>query len=237
MTDGTTGFQVAPITEDDMNRVTSILKRAADAIVGMSQLTADVNMLRDTVHGLQADADRLRRQNEALDEALHTARTQRHDLEAKLAQVETEARNSAVERDKAVHDLNDVARNYAGLKHDFDTMHTERDDAQFQVLTLQDELKDAVAKLEAFRVASETIFGRKPEAVPEARGESLSTILPPSAGTVVEGAGTTTSTPATEPFRPDTVLDWEPGYVWDYRTAKYWRDGLTPKHDPDDLSF
>ena len=40
MTDGTTGIQVAPITEDDMSKVTSILKRAADAIVGMSTSAA-----------------------------------------------------------------------------------------------------------------------------------------------------------------------------------------------------
>lgn len=230
MTDGTTGFQVAPITEDDMNKVQTILKRALDSIVGMSQLHADVEMLRATVSGLQADADRLRRQNEALDEALHTARTQRHDLEAKLAQVETVARNASVERDKAVHDLDSVARDYAGLKHDFDTMHTERDDAQFQVLTLQDELKDALAKLEAFRVASETIFGKKPEAVQEVKHAVAEIEL--GAGTVEEPKPTVESA-----ILPDTRTDWEPGYYWDNHTAKYWREGITPKHDPDDLSF
>ena len=46
MTDGTTGIQVAPITEDDMSRVKSILQRAADAIVGASQMANDIAAMR-----------------------------------------------------------------------------------------------------------------------------------------------------------------------------------------------
>ena len=67
MTDGPTGIQVAP-TEDEMNSVQDILKRAISAVVGMSQLQADVDMLRSTVASLQSDTERLRQQNAGLDE-------------------------------------------------------------------------------------------------------------------------------------------------------------------------
>ena len=51
MTDiGTTAIQVSPEvpTEDEMNKVRAILERAINAMVGMSQLTADVDMLRQS---------------------------------------------------------------------------------------------------------------------------------------------------------------------------------------------
>ena len=66
MTDGPTGIQVAP-TEDEMNSVQDILKRAISAVVGMSQLQADVDMLRATVAGLQSDTEKLRQRNATLD--------------------------------------------------------------------------------------------------------------------------------------------------------------------------
>jgi len=42
MTDGTTGFHVAPIPQDAIDRVEHLLNRTADAIVQISHLTAEV---------------------------------------------------------------------------------------------------------------------------------------------------------------------------------------------------
>jgi hypothetical protein len=90
MTDGPTGFQVAP-TEDEMANASAILTRMINAVVGMSQLQADVDMLRQTVTGLQADAERLRNQNAALTQALDERDTfalEKMELEDKLKAAE-----------------------------------------------------------------------------------------------------------------------------------------------------
>jgi len=42
MTDGTTGFHVAPIPQDAIDRVEQLLNRTADAIVQITHLTAEV---------------------------------------------------------------------------------------------------------------------------------------------------------------------------------------------------
>ena len=51
MTDGTTGFHVAPIPQDAIDRVEHLLNRTADAIVQISHLTAEVAELLKLVAG------------------------------------------------------------------------------------------------------------------------------------------------------------------------------------------
>src|SRR5260221_12304518 len=66
MTDGHTGFQVAPITEDDMNRVHSILTRAVDAIVGVSQLSKYVEAMQGQLAQMTDELPRHLRTNDVL---------------------------------------------------------------------------------------------------------------------------------------------------------------------------
>ena len=169
MTDRPTGIQVAP-TEDEMNSVQDILKRAISAVVGMSQLQADVDMLRSTVSGLQADADRLRNHNESLDEALHQSRMTRNELTSKLAQVETDLRNVSVERDDARKQRDIANAKVDNLAFDLDTTKRERDDALIHVMELEDELKAANAKLDEARAlfAPEPVKSTEPAPAPEA---------------------------------------------------------------------
>ena len=51
MTDGTTGFHVAPIPQDAIDRVEHLLNRTADAIVQITHLTAEVAELLKLVAG------------------------------------------------------------------------------------------------------------------------------------------------------------------------------------------
>jgi len=51
MTDGTTGFHVAPIPQDAIDRVEQLLNRTADAIVQITHLTAEVAELLKLVAG------------------------------------------------------------------------------------------------------------------------------------------------------------------------------------------
>jgi len=155
MTDGTTGIQVAPITEDEMNQVQSILKRAIDGVVGMSQLKADVDMLRETVRGLQADADRLRNANEALDQALTKVRNERDAAQAELVEAQAKA-------DRATR----LEAENADLRSQLDQAKRERDDHGMRTLELEESLKEAHLKLEAIRDTFVKAFGQTPAMQP-----------------------------------------------------------------------
>ena len=194
MTDGTTGFQVAP-TEDEMNHVQDILKRALNAVVGMSQLQADVDMLRNTVQALQADTERLRQQNAGLDEALYQSRQSRDGLTTRLAEVQHDLDTSQRDaRTIADENANLLALNES-LREKLHSAEQSRDNAELRVMELEDELKQANAKLDTVR----SLFAPEPVAKP------------------VEPA------PEPAPIVEDTRDDWAPGYIWDYTRRVYVR--------------
>lgn len=141
MNDGTTGFQVAPITEDDMSKVQSILKRAMDGMIGLSQLAADVDMLRQTVQSLQADTDRLRNQNAALDEALAHSRTVRDDQAQTISGLASKLDAMTQERDELKGTASYSADLVDRLKAELTDAKRDRDDHAFKAMELEDKLK------------------------------------------------------------------------------------------------
>lgn len=159
MNDGTTGFQVAPITEDDMSKVQSILKRAMDGMIGLSQLAADVDMLRQTVSGLQADTDRLRNQNAALDEALAHSRTVRDDQAQTISGLASKLDAMTQERDehksRAEYNITEVDRLSRLLREAQD----DRDGFGFKAMDYEDQLKVANDKLAKLAQAHADVFG------------------------------------------------------------------------------
>lgn len=228
MNDGPTGFHVAPITEDDMFKVKDILQRAADAIVGMSQLSADVDMLRQTVSGLQADTERLRSQNNALDEALNYSRGERDRQASKLNETEQRCHNLELENHGQMEQLSKLDLANGQLQIDLDLTRKAKDDAEFHNLELEDKLKAAEAKLAKVAELHRVLFP------PEPGIEIYHNMIVPSVPAPTHEPPTPELDP---PSQPDTVTDWQPGYFWDHDTGKYWRQGLTPKRSEDDMPF
>lgn len=229
MTDGPTGFHVAPITEDDMNRVTSILKRATDAIIGISQLSADVDMLRQTVSSLQTDTERLRSQNNALDEALNYSRGERDRQATLLAQKQDELNKYAAELAETQAKADKLELTNGQYEIDLDLTRKAKDDAEFHNLELEDKLKAAEAKLTKVAELHRALFTPEPVSDPVTVGEDVSLGYPKDDGTPKEHAPVEQG--------PDTRETWEPGYFWDHDTGKYWRQGLTPKPDGADIPY
>ncbi len=238
MTDGTTGFHVAPITEDEMSKVQAILKRAADAIVGMSQLHADVDMLRQTVASLQADTDRLRSQNNALDEALNHSRSVRDqqgqridELNQGLAETErrlievTDERNKLTLSNQQYHD-------------DLEAAHKAKDDAEFRALELEDKLASAEAKLAKVAELHRTLFPVEAPPTTPYPQPATAPVEPTTYSTDPVYMAEPAPTNAPKPWLPDSIDNWEPGYYWDSATGKYWREGVTPtKPDGEQIPF
>jgi FtsZ-binding cell division protein ZapB len=223
MTDGNTGFHVAPITEDDMNRVTSILKRAMDTMIGASQLADDVDMLRQTVSGLQADVDRLRNQNNALDEALNHSRQVRDEQTRKIDELRNDnvMLNNHKDELQIENDKLTLANEQYQIENDKLTL--ANDDAEFKNLELEDKLAAAEAKLAKVAELHRAIFPEPVKAEPVSEPAPVDPVPAPA--------------PEPEPVQPDTRDTWEPGYYWDHNTSKYWRNGLTPKPDGEHIPF
>jgi len=153
MTDGTTGIQVAPITEDDMNKVRSILQRAADAIVGASQMADDIAAMKAELAQLRDDADRYRRNAEALEESLSNARVRRQELEGQLSTAIHAQAAAERERDDMTYRERNGREAAAKLETELSQVKHERDDAQLRVMELEDQLKAHASKLDAIHKA------------------------------------------------------------------------------------
>lgn len=216
MTDGTTGIQVAPITEDEMGKVHDILRRAADAIVGMSQLKHDVDQLSTQVRQLSDDCERLRKANAGLEESLYQARNQRHQLEADLAAAEqakaTAQREAADWQSKA----NNAEASLESVRGELGFVKTERDTAQLKVMELEDQLKSQSAMLDKIKAIHAEIVGAMAPS-------------PPPSGPVVQQPAEASPTPAPEPTPPEPTpsepeVDWSRPTHWDSASGRYVND-------------
>ena len=216
MTDGTTGFQVAPITEDDMSRVQAILKRAMDGMIGMSQLAADVDMLRQTVAGLQADTDRLRTQNSNLDEALAHVRQERDQARNDHTTASARANDAEVARDSLRNQVNDLGFELSQTKDKLAQTIRERDDYGLQCLNLEESVRELQAKLDKIEATHRSVFGQPSEPSPPAmQPEPMPEPIP-----VPEPQPSTQA----QPVRTYHGKSWSPGYMWDDQHQEYYTE-------------
>ena len=196
-----------------MSKVTSILKRAADAIVGMSQLAADVDMLRATVASLQQDCDRLRNQNNAIDEALNHSREMRDNQARELASTKDQLAETTSKCDHLLQTNNNLSDELQRVSNDLYNAKLERDQWADEADKLSKERDTAHAKLDSIHVA----LGLTPQAmqaptptppVDIVAGSDQSWRSDPSPSSVEPQALAT-------PAEPSTSTEWQPGYYWD----------------------
>lgn len=116
--DTDTGIQVAPVTEADMANVRSVFERAANSIVQASELAKVVADLKVEVTGLKEDIEKVRRANQALDEALTNVRTQRDEAQAQV-------REQAGQIDGLRHSLEDTTRDRDTIRHQYEAKVSE----------------------------------------------------------------------------------------------------------------
>ena len=245
MTDiGNTAIRVSPNapTEDEMNKVQDILSRAINAIVSMSQLSADVDMLRTTVQTLQSDTERLRQQNAGLDEALFQARRTRQDMETKLHATETRASDAEQDLGRYKVAVGNQAQENEKLLASLHASEQRADNAELKVMELEDQLKVHSAQLDSIREGYETIFG-KPNLAPASAVQSTARApyysqqhstsnepIPVQAPIEMEPVlpeGDTAPVPADpSPTPADTSSEWRPGYTWDHAQQLYVKEDL-----------
>ncbi|MDE2106330.1 MAG: hypothetical protein KGL39_54425, partial [Patescibacteria group bacterium] len=77
MSDGTTGFQVAP-TEEAM-KLSKALQFAADAITNHSSMRQELDSLRSEIARVRSDLDASHTHSQELDQTIHELRQQRDE--------------------------------------------------------------------------------------------------------------------------------------------------------------
>lgn len=153
MSDGTTATQVSPAlpTEEDMSKARQIVQQGLDAIIGMTQLSAQVKDLEGRMQALSNDLDYLRNRNKTLDELVTSTREARdraigelNDTKASLSQVQS-ALSAA---DSAIRDKDTEIENlHSRLK----VIEADRDAWEKQAIEADTELSKATETIHKFR--------------------------------------------------------------------------------------
>lgn len=205
MTPNETQGHMAP-SVSEIEQAQSVFARARDAILDLAQLRQDVAGLRDTVNSMQADLDRLRNQNNALEEALTHSRQARHELETRNASLQRDLDEEKRNHDVAVHTRNEQQDRADRAERSLAEARKERDDAQLRVMELEDKLKASDAKLNELQETFRRIFGQieQPKATPSPTQEMEQRIGH------AQGSGQIAHDP--EPVKPEPV---EQYHGWD----------------------
>lgn len=218
MTDGNTATVapaiISPITEDEMFKVHDILTRAANAIVGMSALTEQVQRLSSQVQAMSQDMDKLRRTNDMLEESLSHGRQVRTELETKLSQSQSALSVAESERDRAKSDAEHANAALDRTVHELSEAQRSRDDAYIQIMELEDELKAHKTKLDAIRDGYASIFG-VPAIEPPKHQPRVQAQPQPELMQVPDPIYNQEPVSAVVDDSPDTSKEWLPGYTWD----------------------
>lgn len=193
-------------TEDEMSKLQDIFRRAAQAIVDVSGLTAKVSELTAKVESLTHDIDgyrdRVRWLDQELDEVRQSRNAQRdraEKAEALAVEVEAQAQAQAVEIDT----LKGRVESLTSRLHETEKA---RDDAELRVMELEDKLKVAEGRIARLKDFAATEFGLAEPKAPEPEPT-------PSQAPASE------PTPAPEP-EPGPV-DWSRPYGWSERWQRW----------------
>ncbi len=159
MSDGNMAIQVSPVSEEDMSKARQVFEQALNSIVSLSQLSKDVEVLRQQVNDLTNTVNRYRSQIDTLDDALYRTRQER-DEAVRRANSEQEMRLAA---ERSQHDAEQARDHLQGVTAQLtDTVNRvskERDDAQYKVMELEEKLAMANDRLNDIKSMAMDAFG------------------------------------------------------------------------------
>lgn len=140
-----------------LERMSEAFNAARDAFINASRLAGDVRELKVTVETLQRDLEHTKSHNMELDNLLANTRSQRDDA---LAQVnDWRNRHHALESEHGVLEANhqDLQKAHQELDSNFQQVKRERDEANMEVIRLEDQLAAAKKQIEEFKAHIEGV--------------------------------------------------------------------------------
>lgn len=215
MTDGNTAFHVGPVlSEGEMKSFQDMFARIANTITQASELSAKFTDLSYKVDEMAHSLEVAQARNTNLDDALTRVRTERDELSLQLSQAKANASNFEQRLTSAESSNASLERSLQDAYDNNKTVRVERDDAQFQVLTLTEELDKTKAVIEKLYSAL-GISKPHPEA-PKAP-EPIPTPAPETTPLVLHSEPVNFSEPLAQPTERRKVWQGDPEYsndVW-----------------------
>lgn len=220
MSDGTTAVQVSPIpTEDDMNKVRAIFEQGLNSIIGLAQISKDVEALRGEITSLKGDLEYLRQKNKDLDEMLVHVRTQRDEAERKLSEANRKVEDTQAELRHSQELVSNQAQEIERLKTELGHTRQDRDAIETEAIHNLDRAEKAEHSLAEFKSKAMDIFGLiqpepKPVEAPQASGQGQP---------LSEAQAQTVQANPEKPwvYEDQTGFDWGRPSEWDMTSGKH----------------
>lgn len=162
MSDGNTAIQVSPVTEDTMTNVRQVFQHALDAIVSASTLKGEVDELRKSVQDLQQQVDHYRHTIANYDDQVTRLRDERDAANARVYEAEDRLSTLTKTHNATLVELETLRSRNESQGRTLHEVMKERDEAQFKVLELQDNLKSVTEKLAKIEDFAKQLFPQSP---------------------------------------------------------------------------
>lgn len=135
-------------TESEMANIRGIFERAANAIVGYSELGIKVSELQTAVDTLRRDLDRVREHNRWLEEQLLQTRHERDEARSELAAAKAQIDTATSTVNKLNDDVSFRDKQIGDLREQNNKLENELDETLGRAISAETELGLVKSKLE-----------------------------------------------------------------------------------------
>jgi len=150
------------VTSEDANVVSNFFNNVANRIIQASELAKKLDQLQHDFEQLKQEVEKYREDNARLDEEVNRLRVERNDLQSANAQILTDFRNVSLELDHTRAALDTTKResdtwqsSYNTAWNDLALTKSDRDNANWRVLELEEKLRVVSEERDMFRSSSE----------------------------------------------------------------------------------
>jgi len=190
--------QVAPAVEDqEMGKVREIFDRALNALVDASALAKTVEQLKTDLEGLKVQVTHYRNTISNQDDQITRLRQDRDAARTAQYQAEDSVRHMTTDLENTKRDLSSMAEANVRLNDRLSAMAKEKDDAQFQLLELQEVHAALSKKMDTIRDLFGVAVAKPPESV-----------YVPEPAPVIDWPKVAEPVPPSEPPEPTPPASW-----------------------------
>lgn len=149
MSDGTTGFQVAP-TEEAM-KLSKALQFAADAITNHSGMRQELESLRSEIARVRSDLDASHTHSQELDQTIHELRQQRDEARGQASTLERDLGWRSHDLDNAQRTISEQQTQIGSLTDALTSAKKDRDEYGMKMMALEDQVETWKGRAEQAR--------------------------------------------------------------------------------------
>jgi DNA repair exonuclease SbcCD ATPase subunit len=150
------------VTSEDANVVSNFFNNVANRIIQASELAKKLDQLQHDFEQLKQEVEKYREDNARLDEEVNRLRAERNDLQSANAQILTDFRNVSQELEHTRTALDTTRResdtwqsSYNTAWNDLALAKSDRDNANWRVVELEEKLRVVSEERDMFRSSSE----------------------------------------------------------------------------------